>query len=412
LYVALHALWSAHAGAPGRFPSAASPPAVDPLALLLAPVTARVGAPVLVTLLMLGGLLATLGVAWRYTRRHTSNVWIAAAATAAFSASPAFVAGVTSGDLDAWQGWALLAFALCAGPAALVVGPLAALFAPTMLPAAALPTLLSVGAGRGAARWWPLAGWALAVTLRTAIGWPNVVSRAGFDAWFTALAPAPAPERVFQVYIGFSAVTLLVAALVRPGGRAFAAVGAVALAGALITAPVPPERFLHLVPLVAVLGGLPLITSLFPRVSPAAAVLAAAVLVGEGWRGVAAPVPLSTTPLAAYAPRTEVATGPVLDLPLTLASLRRALWLQTSHGQPIVVDPEGAVADEVMALGTALTAGTCAAPASLGFRTVIARREGPLRELGPLITCLGPPTWDDGAVALWRIEGEAQRTDR
>ncbi|MFN7147543.1 MAG: hypothetical protein ACK4YP_27495, partial [Myxococcota bacterium] len=42
-------------------------------------------------------------------------------------------------------------------------------------------------------------------------------------------------------------------------------------------------------------------------------------------------------------------------------------------------------------------------PATLGFASVVVRREGIFRELGPLRACLGDPAWDDGAVAVWRL---------
>ena len=132
--------------------------------------------------------------------------------------------------------------------------------------------------------------------------------------------------------------------------------------------------------------------------------LGGAALVGEGWQGVATPVPLATSPLADPAPVTELAEGPVLDLPLTRGPARRALWYQVHHQHPIAPDADGLVTNDVADLAATLTSGGCADPSALGFTTVVARREGPLHELGPLLQCLGKPSWDDGAVAVWRSE--------
>ncbi len=404
IYPLLHRLWAAVDGAPPRFPEPGAQAPADVLATLLSPLTGAVGAPATFSLVALAGLGATLAVTWRYTRRFADG-WTAAAATAAFTASPAVVAGVASGDLEAWQGWALLALPLTAGPAALGVGLAAALFAPTMLPAAFLPAAWATWTGEGRGRWWPLVGWALAVAARSAVGWPAIESRASYDAWFALLEAAPAPERVNEVYVGFAAVALLLAGLARPGAtRRVAGLGLAALAGSVVTAPVPPERFLHLVPLAAAIAGLGSLRTLAPAWGPAAAVWAATALVGEGWKGVATPVPLATATLAEPAPVEEIAEGPVLDLPATRGAIRRGLWFQARHGQPVAADVDGLVTGEVSDLAAALSTGGCADPGAVGFRTVVARREGALRELGGLRACLGEPAWDDGAVAVWRFD--------
>ena len=267
---------------------------------------------------------------------------------------------------------------------------------------ALLPAVTTAPGAGWRARIWPVAGWAAGMAARTALGWPTIPSGAGWDAWFAGLEPSPAPERIYQVYVGFVAVAGLL--LAAAGARRFAWLGGLALVGALLTSPIPPERFLHLVPLAAALGALTAARGTWPAYAAVIAVLGGAALVGEGWQGVATPVPLATSPLADPAPVTELAEGPVLDLPLTRGPARRALWYQVHHQHPIAPDADGLVTNDVADLAATLTSGGCADPSALGFTTVVARREGPLHELGPLLQCLGKPSWDDGAVAVWRMD--------
>lgn len=405
IYAVLHQYWSETTAAPPRFPEAGAAPARDVLATLGAPLTAALGAPAVVALTLSLALAATLLVAWRYARRHAADPWTAAAAAAAFTTSPAVIAGVASGEPDAWHGWAVLAPALATGPAALAVGPAAALLAPSLVPVAFVPAALAAWRGEGRARLWPLAGLALGVAVRTPLGWPGLEGEYGWAAWFTHLDLPPSPERYSQVYVGFVAMALLLAGLARPAGRPFVGLAALALLASLQTASLPPERFLMLVPLYAVLAGLPTMRARATSQGPTLAVLVATALVGEGWKGVTPDVPLATASLAAPAPVDVIAEGPVLDLPATKGGVRRALWYQAQHGQPVAVDAEGRLAPSVVSLASTLATGGCADPSAAGFRTLVARREGPLRELGPLRACLGDPAWDDGAVAVWRFEG-------
>lgn len=409
IYPLLHRWWAVGGGAPPRFPAPGVAPTTDALAWLLHPLVAALGAAVVVKGVMLVGAGLTVALGWRYARRGTASDWAASAATAVLAASPAVVAGITGGELDASHGWALVLLPLAAGPAALGAGLILGLAAPTMVPVALLPAALELfaragapGGGRRAA--WPLVGWAMAVATVFVLGWPERVASAGTGAWFAALTPALEPERVPEVYVGFGAAALLAIALLlgRGLGRAWAAVGLVALALALVPGPAP-ERFLHLVPFAAVLGGLSVVGARAPGWAPAAAVWTATLLVAEGWRGIAAAVPLASAPLADLTPITELAEGPVLDLPATHKAVRRALWYQARHGHPIAVDVHGHATAEVAALAATLTSGGCADVTALGFHTVVARREGALRELAPLRACLGAPSWDDGVVAVWRV---------
>lgn len=404
IYGVLQAWSTVVAPLPDRFPEPGTTPVPDTLAHVLRPLVAGLGVVPTVKLVMFAGLAATLAVTWRFARARGADEWTSAVATAVFAASPAVIAGVASGDLDAWHGWALLALPLCRDARSVLVGGAIALAAPTFLPAALLPAIFlspEDGLTRWRGRLWPVVGWVAGMGLRTALGWPTIASGAGWDAWFTGLEPSPAPERIYQVYVGFTAIAGLL--LAAAGARAWAWVGGLALLGSLLTGPVPPERFLHLVPLAAALGGLEAARKTWPAWGPVVAVLGGAALLGEGWQGVATPVPLLTAPLADPAPVEQLAEGPVLDLPLTRGPARRALWYQVHHRHPIAPDADGLVTADVAELGATLSAGGCADPATLGFTTVVAQREGPLRELGPLTTCLGKPTWDDGAVAVWRL---------
>ncbi|MDP2306210.1 MAG: hypothetical protein Q8P18_09315 [Pseudomonadota bacterium] len=412
IYPLLHRWWAVGGGAPPRFPEPGAALPTDALAWLLHPLVVVLGAAIVVKCVMLAGAILTVALAWRYARRITGDDFAASAAAAVFAASPAVVAGLTGGELDASGGWALVALPLVSGPAAIGVGLAVALAAPTMVPAALLPAALAVaiGAGRaiekapGAWRWWPLVGWAVALVAATVMGWPEARGGAGAGAWFVQLAPAFEPERVSEVYVGFGAAALIALALVlgRGFGRVWGGVGLAALALALVPSPVP-ERFLHLVPFAAVLGGLSVVRARAPGWAPAAAVWIATLLLAEGWRGVAAAVPLVLAPLSDPAPVTELAEGPVLDLPATHRAARRGLWYQTRHGQPIAADVAGHATAEVAALSATLSTGGCADVASVGFHTVVARREGALREMAPLLACLGKPSWDDGVVAVWRL---------
>jgi hypothetical protein len=398
----LHRWWALTTTAPPRFPEPADPAPTDALALVVSPLTALLGAPGALTVVLLAGFVATLVVTWRFTRR-LADPWTAAAATAAFTASPAVIAGVASGEVDAWHGWAAIGLALATGPAALVVGALAALVAPTLLPAALLPAAFVLWTREGPTRWWPLGGWAAAVGLRTLLGWPSGARTGGIEAWFARVELSPAPDRVGEVYVGVAAVALLALGLARPEARRYVWLGLAALFAASWNAPLPPERFLVLVPLAGALAGLTAVRGFAPAWGPAAAVWVATAVVGEGWKGVAVDVPLATISLAAPADRAAVGEGPVLDLPASRPALRRGAWAQAWHGQPVASDGEGHLAPAAAALAATLSTGGCADPATVGFRTVIARREGSLRELGPLRACLGEPAWDDGAVVVWRI---------
>jgi hypothetical protein len=404
VYPLLQSWWAVGAAVPPRFPDPGAPPLDDTLAVLLHPLVAAIGVVATVKLVMAVGTAATIGVTWRFCRRVGGD-WSAAAATAAFTASPAVVAGITSGDLDAFQGWALLALPLAGGPACLAVGALMAVAAPTLLAAAAVPVLLATWSGVGRRRWFPLAGLGVGMAVRTALGWPSIASAPAVGAWFSPLTPAVEPERVFQVYVGFLAAGLVAAGLLLPRGtpamRGWGAVGAAALIGALVQSPLPPERFVHLVPLAAALVAMDLVRTHAPAWRPAGAVWVATALVAEGWKGVGAPVPLLQAPLSAPVPADALAEGPVLDLPATRGAIRRALWFQTTHGHAIAADSSGMVAPAVAAAASALAAGGCPDLAAMGFRDVVVRREGVLRELGTVRACLGTPTWDDGSAALW-----------
>lgn len=396
IYALLHRFWSVGAVVPERFPTPGASPHPEAIAWLLRPLVILTSPDAIVRALMLSGLVATGIIVWRYTRPLTTD-WIAAAATGAAVVSPAVVAGVTSGDLDAWHLWAAFALALTTRGGSVATGVLIAVLAPTQLPVALLPVLLAARERRDV---WPLVGWLAGMVAAATIGWPQVDGNANHDAWFVLLDPAPAPERVFQVYVGFSAIALLVLGLFG-AHRRWALLGALALLGGLLHSPLPPERFLQLVPFAAALAGLTAIGRLTRSAVPA--VFVATALVAEGWKGVAAPVPLATAPLAAPAPIAELAPGPVLDLPATRGAIRRALWYQTLHQHPIAADAEALVTEEVARAAAGLGSGTCADFAGMGFTNVVARREGTFRELGKLETCLGKPSWDDGAVAVWRL---------
>ena len=134
--------WSAVTGPlPDRFPEPGATPVPDTLAHVLRPLIAGLGVVPTIKLVMLAGFAGTLGMAWRYCRAQGADDWTTAVSTAAFAASPAVIAGVASGDLDAWHGWALLALALTRDARALLVGIGIAIAAPTMLPAALLPAV-------------------------------------------------------------------------------------------------------------------------------------------------------------------------------------------------------------------------------------------------------------------------------
>ncbi len=413
IYVLLHRWW-ASAGAPGlQFPAGEYALPADTLGRLLHPLIARFGAAPLLKIGMALASVATLAVAWRAARRVTDDDWAAAAATAVFTASPAVIAGITTGELDALQGWALLVLPLARGVGCLVAGAAVAVLAPSLVPAALLPVVLAVWPGASRARFFPLAGWGLAVALRALLGGVGVVSAAAPESWFIALNPAPSPERVYQIYVGYTACLLLAFGLLgdrggagsgRPrAGRGWGFVAIAALLAALMHAPSPPERFLHLVPFGAALAGLSVVGARLPRWLPATAVFVATALVGEGWQGVAAPIPLTRSPLDPIAPVTALVEGPVLDLPATRGAIRRGLWYQSFHGAPIAPNADGLLAPEVAAAAAALSAGGCVDVGAFGYRNLVVRREGALRELAGLRTCLGEPAWDDGHVAVWHV---------
>lgn len=396
IYALLHRFWSVGAVVPERFPSPGASPHPEAIAWLLRPLIILAGPDVVVRLLMLGGLVATLSIVWRYARTLTTD-WTAAAATAAATASPAVIAGVASGDLEAWHLWGAFALPLTGRMGSVATGIAIAVLAPTQLPVALLPVVLHF---RVKGDVWPVIGWLVGMITAAGIGWPELEVSANHAAWFTYLQPASAPERVFQVYVGFFAAILLCVGAVGKH-RGWALLGALAMLGALLQSPLPPERFLQLVPFAALLSSMSTLRRY--STSPVPAILFGTALLSEGWKGVATNVPLDTASLSAPAPISELAPGPVLDLPATRGAIRRALWYQTLHGHPIAADAGALVTEDVARVAAGLSAGSCADLATIGFTNVIARREASFRELGKLEACLGKPSWDDGAVAVWRV---------
>jgi hypothetical protein len=133
-------------------------------------------------------------------------------------------------------------------------------------------------------------------------------------------------------------------------------------------------------------------------------------MLGEGWKGVASPVPLARTELAVPGALAALGEGPVLDLPATRSANQRALWLQVAHRQPVATDADGLLAPQVQAAVDLLAQRGCPDLGALGFASVVARRTEALSDPAAWRDCLGTPVADDGEVAAWRLP-RAPRAD-
>lgn len=402
LYGRLHAWW-AHAVDPTvvlGYPGATGPAVPDPAGWLGAPVVRALGAGFAYEALLVAGAVATVVLVGRLARRELGEGWPAAMVTAVATACPAVIAALADGDPEGVHGWALAGIALARGWPGLLVGAAAGAFAPGLVPAAAILAVREWRAGGGP---WPLLSWAVAAVGVALQGVPSGAHPAAPGAWFVALAPAPQPQQVWQVYLGWTVLGLVALAWSTPSRRAWAAAATAALVGALFSSPWGPDRFLVAATLAAAIGGLGALADRWPSGRAAAAVLVGTVLLAEGWHGVAVTVPLPTSALTVPEPAATAAGGPVLDLPTGRTEVRRALWFQSAHRQPVAISADGLVGPEVSALARALVAGECPDLASHGFANLVVRREGELRELATLLTCLGKPTADDGSVARWAL---------
>lgn len=300
------------------------------------------------------GAIATLYVAWRWCRQRL-DAYGSAVATAAFSCGPGVLAAYQSGDPDAAMGWALLALPLVQGPGAVVLGAAIGLAAPTLALSAGLPVLLSPTR-------WRFAGWVVAVLVARVLPESGAIAS---PAWLAVLALGSAGR-----------------------GRSVAAAGIAAFALSFAE-----THTAWLVPLLSMVS----LSATFPR--PDLAVLAGTLVLASGW------VRLPTSDLTIPEPVTHVGQGTVLDLPTTRSANRRAAWLGAVHRQPRAANTDGLVVPDVQQSVDALLGGDCRDLGTHGIRWVLARREESLRDLAPLVTCLGPPVADDGKVAVWEVGG-------
>lgn len=403
VYERLHAIWSVATGAAVTlgFPATSpDPPTYDATTRLLGFVARLTGVVPALKAWMFISALTTLALTLRLCRRELGDGWAASAAAAIGCASPAVLAGIASGESEVLHGWALVALPLCRGWGALPVGLAMGLFAPALVPVALLPVLREPAGG---ARRRQVGGWAIGAATFAWQGAPLAEGIPAPHAWFSALHAAAAPERVFEIYIGFGAALAALAALAVPAARSWGVVAIAALAGSLFSSSIGPERFLLLAPLAAAVGGLRALRERAPEHLAAGSVLAAALLLAEGWKGEAVDLPLPRAPISVPSPVDAVAAGPVLDLPASPGASMRGLWFQTVHRQPIAADARGRFAADLLGAVQSMQTGACPDLRALGFSSVIARREAELHDLRPLVACLGLPDVDDGKVALWHL---------
>lgn len=406
IYGRIHAWWwisQEHPPALG-FPGEAAAPTAEALAHLLAPLIASFGAVPLLKGSMLLDLLLCFGVTAWFLRG--TRGWTRAAGIAVFSASPAVIAGLSSGTSEALRGWAALLPGLCSRPWMAPLGLVAGWMAPGFLPAALLLIGLQSSFEPGdwkerlrAVRWQILSGLLMAGGAAM-VGFPSRVAPSA--TWFQKVLLPPEPTQVTTIYVGFSVVLAL--GLGWWGGRgprrwAIAAMAAWGVAA--LKMPLVPAELLALVPLLAVVSAGQALGEKAPSWAPAGAVLIGAMILGEGWKGQG--VPLETSSLEQPAAVLAVQKGPVLDLPATRGSAQRALYFQTIHHQRIAEDRDGMVPAQVDEAVKTLSGGGCPDLRQLGFTTVVARRELQFRELKGLVACLGTPKVDDGKVAMWEL---------
>lgn len=362
----LHTLWRAGLDAPPwlGFPGTAELAPPDLLARLLAPITRAFG-PAASARLLLGVDLVLSGlVAWAWSRGQSG--WTRAAIVAVSTAGPAALHAWAGGHPS--LGWAVLGAAAGRRWGALGAGAAAGLLAPIATPAALVAALAT-------RRPWPIAGAILGIMLArgAALGSDTVLL-----PWVAGLG------------LGLG--------LLFPASRASALPGLAALALVVLRTPIAPNPMLCLVLMYSLVtvGAIPALQAWRPAVM----VLLGSALIGEGARRSGAPPILDVTPPASLA---ALGPGPVLDLPASVPASYPSRYFQTLHGQPIAADPEGRVMGVVNDAVMSLMQGQCPDVRALGFQQVIARREEVFRELKPVVDCLGPPTADDGTVAVWRL---------
>jgi hypothetical protein len=401
----------------------------DPTLTFLAPLVRAAGAPWVLECLLVLGVVAGAAVLHGFVRRvlpAPEDAWARILSVAAGLAGPATVLAWGEGRPSGAQPWALVLPALVvvarggAGGVAVSVlaGALVGALGCGMIPGAALVLLasgLAVASGGGVAEGGgppPAPGavvraascLASAVVVAHVVGWhPRE------PAWDLARALAvpsrgPDPEFAAPGFVGVVAGALLVLALLHRDGRPWA--GAAALGLLLPGARLVGPSVLHAIPLLAVLGASCALRRVWPAGAGSAMVLLGTLLLAEGWKGAGGPLPIPTAPLAVPAAARDLPVGRVLDLPLRTGAPGRAAWWRVHHGRPGAVEPDGTVAVPVEGRARALMDPRgmgCRSPADLGFASVLARREGELPDVGPLVACLGPPTVDDGAVARWDL---------
>ncbi len=444
IYAALYRLQGAVESLPATgFPGVAE--ADVPLrSWLLAPLTAASGAALSWEIYLIGmGALCWL-VAWRATAGLDG--WLRSGCVALLTATPAALAGLTVADPEALGGWVALLPWL--PPAwSVPLGLAGGVVAPGHLPAALLMGAIWIAeAARGHAPGSADAGIALPAALQARLS-PRVIARLSprviaalwqVGASLLALLPgallaglptAPAPEATWfgraplepiqttipTIFLGFlPPILLLIAAWTGGLARDRAILAALIFVAAALppplSLPVDPAWLLALIPLLALRALDPVLRALPPATAATCAVLAGVAMLGEGWKGSTAAVPLALASVRVPAPILQIHDGPVLDLPAGGGASGIALWYQLHHRQVIASTPSGRVDGAVWPLEAALQGVTapgaeaaCPDLAAPGFRAVILRREHAFREPATALRCLGPPTHDDGRVAVWLL---------
>jgi hypothetical protein len=220
----------------------------------------------------------------------------------------------------------------------------------------------------------------------------------------TVPARVPDPDPAGPGFVGIVTLGMVCLALSRREGRRWAGVALLGLA--LPAARLVGPAVLQAVPLLAMLGASAALRHAWPAGVGSAVVLLGTLQLAEGWKGVAGPLPVPTATLAIPPAASDLPEGLVLDLPLRTGAPLRAAWWRVHHGRRGPAGSDGVVPQLVEGAALGLLDGlvsTCRSPVDLGFTSVLARREGELPDIGGIVSCLGPPTVDDGAVARWDL---------